>query len=80
MKEGIQKIPSGVRAQIKAIIDLKKYYSFNLDEWTIYNYNFIGITITFDDCYYLLCLNAPDDLSRSADVIARVHTHTHRAT
>ena len=72
LKEGIQKIPSGVRAQIKAIIDLKKYYSLNLDEWTIYNYNFIGITITFDDCYYLLCLNAPDDLSRSADVIARV--------
>ena len=51
---------------------MKKYYSLNLDEWTRYNYNFIGITITFDDCYYLLCLNAPDDLSRSADVIARV--------
>ena len=61
-----------VQSKIKMIIRFSSYYSLSQDELTRFNYNFIGISIIINDNYYLLCLNAPDDLSRSSEVISRV--------
>lgn len=60
-----------IQTKIRTILNNANYYSLCLDEWTRYNYNFIGITVTVDDKYYLLSLTCPDDISRSAEVISR---------
>ena len=61
-----------IQSKIRRILDQCPYYSLSLDEWTRYNYNFIGISVTIESGYYLLCLTVPDDISRTSNVISRI--------
>jgi hypothetical protein len=58
------------REYLKEILHDQEFVSIELDEWTHFSSNFLGIVASTIDHSYLLALTVPDDYQRTANVIS----------
>ena len=59
-----------VREKIKMILSKLDYVTIYFDEWSKFQHNFLGVTVSTHDSIFLLDLIVPDDVERTREVIS----------